>query len=97
MVRPYCSFYQVVFANVWRPCVLQPFFSSPDFIGTDAPSGLADDTPIDLVFVDFIEDQLLEILNGLQSAKTYTTADVLPYTDTLASAVLGVYAQEFWN
>ena len=52
---------------------------------------------VDLVFVDFIEDQLLEILNGLQSERTYTTADVLPYTDTLASAVLGVYAQEFWN
>ena len=52
---------------------------------------------VDLVFVDFIEDQLLEILNGLQSDKTYTDADVLSYTDTLASAVLGVYAEEYWN
>ena len=84
-------------AHVWRPCVLQPFFSSPDFIGTDAPSGLADDTPIDLVFVDFIESQLLEILNGLQSDRVYTTADVLEYTDVLASAVLGIYAQQYWN
>ena len=75
----------------------QPFFSSPDFIGTDAPSGLADDTPIDLVFVDFIESQLLEILNGLQSDRVYTTADVLEYTDVLASAVLGIYAQKYWN
>ncbi|RPD57973.1 hypothetical protein L226DRAFT_492978 [Lentinus tigrinus ALCF2SS1-7] len=74
-----------------------PFFSSPDFIGTDAPSGLADDTPIDLVFVDFIESQLLEILNGLQSDKVYTTADVLQYTNVLASAVLGIYAQQYWN
>ncbi|KAI0695211.1 Metallo-dependent phosphatase-like protein [Cerioporus squamosus] len=74
-----------------------PFFSSPDFIGTDAPSGLSDDTPIDLVFVDFIESQLLEILNGLQSDKVYSSADVQPYTDVLASAVLGIYAEKYWN
>ncbi|KAI0741024.1 Metallo-dependent phosphatase-like protein [Earliella scabrosa] len=74
-----------------------PFFSTPDFIGTDAPEGLTDDTPIDLVFVDFIQSQLLEILNGLQSERTYTTADVIPYTDVLASAVLGIYAQQYWN
>ena len=73
-----------------------PFFSTPDFIGSQNPN-VTDDTPIDLVFVDFIEDQLLEILNGLQSDKTYTDADVLSYTDTLASAVLGVYAEEYWN
>ena len=74
----------------------QPFFSSPDFIGSNPPN-VADDTPIDLVFVDFIQSQLLEILNGLQSEKTYTTAEVLPYTDVLASAVLGIYAQQYWN
>ncbi|KAI0753174.1 Metallo-dependent phosphatase-like protein [Daedaleopsis nitida] len=74
-----------------------PFFSSPDFIGTDAPDGLADDAPVDLVFVDFIETQLLQILNGLQTAKTYAQADVLPYTDVLANAVLGLYAQQYWN
>ncbi|TBU27897.1 Metallo-dependent phosphatase-like protein [Dichomitus squalens] len=74
-----------------------PFFSAPDFIGSSAPAGVADSDPVDLVFVDFIESQLLEILNGIQSAKNYTEADVLPYTDVLASAVLGIYAEKFWN
>ncbi|KAH9935240.1 Metallo-dependent phosphatase-like protein, partial [Epithele typhae] len=74
-----------------------PFFDVPDFIGTDAPAGVAASDPIDLVFVDFIENQLLEILNGLQTTKKYTTGDVLSYTDLLASQVLGVYAEQFWN
>ena len=69
----------------------------PDFIGTDAPAGVADDAPIDLVFVDFIEGQLLQTLNTLQSAKTYTTADVQSYSPVLSNAVLGLYAQKYWN
>ncbi|KAJ7728959.1 Metallo-dependent phosphatase-like protein [Mycena maculata] len=73
-----------------------PFFSSPDFIASALPN-VADDAPIDLVFVDFIEDQLLEVLNSVQTVKNYTSADVASYTDVLSSEVLGVYAQEAWN
>jgi hypothetical protein len=50
-----------------------PFFSSPDFIGSTPPS-VSDDTPTDLVFVDFIEAQLLEILNSVQTSKNYTVS-----------------------
>ena len=64
--------------------------------GVAAPA-VPDDTPIDLVFVDFIETQLLGILNTVQTAKTFTTADVASYTPILASEVLGLYAQEAWN
>ncbi|KAL4249237.1 Calcineurin-like phosphoesterase domain-containing protein [Abortiporus biennis] len=73
-----------------------PFFSVPDFIGSNPPN-VTDETPIDLVFVDFIETQLLSILNSVQTDKTFATSDVLPYTDVLASAVLGLYAQQAWN
>ncbi|EIW54383.1 uncharacterized protein TRAVEDRAFT_173577 [Trametes versicolor FP-101664 SS1] len=73
-----------------------PFFSSPDFIGSDPPS-VSDDTPIDLVFVDFIETQLVQTLNSLQTTTKYTTADVKSYTPVLSNAVLGLYAQKFWN
>ncbi|KAF9463557.1 Metallo-dependent phosphatase-like protein [Collybia nuda] len=73
-----------------------PFNRAPAFVGS-APPDVADDTPIDLVFVDFISSQLLTILNGLQSAKTYTAADVQPYSPLLANEVFGVYAQEKWN
>lgn len=73
-----------------------PYYSVPDFIGSNPPN-VADDTPIDLVFVDFIEAQLLGILNGLQNAQNYTTADVSLYSPTLANAALGMYAQGVWN
>ena len=76
---------------------MQPYFNVPDFIGTNAPAGLAADATVDLVFVDFIETQLLQILNGLQSAKTYTTADVQLYSPVLANAFLGLYAEKYWN
>ncbi|CAL1711447.1 unnamed protein product [Somion occarium] len=73
-----------------------PFFSVPDFIASDPPA-VSDDTPIDLVFVDFIQSQLLEILNSLQTTKTFTAADAQPYSDVLGNAVLGVFAQKAWN
>ncbi|KAJ3935973.1 MAG: Metallo-dependent phosphatase-like protein [Lentinula lateritia] len=71
-------------------------FDIPDFIGSDTPS-LSNDSLVDLVFVDFIQEQLLEILNEVQNATTYTDADVASYTDVLSNAVLGLYAQHAWN
>jgi len=73
-----------------------PFFDSPDFIGSNSPA-VSDDTPVDLVFVDFIESQLLGILNSVQSQTTYTTSDVQSYSPFLASQLLGLYAQVAWN
>ncbi|TFK84753.1 hypothetical protein K466DRAFT_601739 [Polyporus arcularius HHB13444] len=74
-----------------------PFFPTPDYTGSDAPTGLSDDTPIDLVFDNFTQDDLLIALNALQSEKVYTGADALPYTNVLAKDVLGIYAQKYWN
>lgn len=73
-----------------------PYYSVPDFIGSNPPN-VTNDTPVDLVFVDFIEAQLLGILNILQNAVNYTTADVLLYSPTLANVALGLYAQAEWN
>ncbi|KAJ7913903.1 Metallo-dependent phosphatase-like protein [Mycena leptocephala] len=73
-----------------------PFFSSPDFIASASPD-VADDVPIDLVFVDFIESQLLEVLKSVQTDKVYTSADVSLYTDVLSNEALGLYAQQVWN
>ncbi|TFY74337.1 hypothetical protein EWM64_g9675 [Hericium alpestre] len=73
-----------------------PFFSSPDFVSSKPPN-VTDDTPIDLVFIDFIADQLLQVLSSLGSGTNYTEADVLSYSPTLSNAVLGLYAQEAWN
>lgn len=73
-----------------------PFNSIPDFIGSKPPS-VSDDSPIDLVFVDFIEAQLLGILNTVQTSKNYSSSDVASYSPILANAALGLYAQAKWN
>ena len=49
------------------------------------------------MFVDFIESQLLQVLNQVQKVKNYTSADVQEYTSVLASEALGLFAQEAWN
>jgi hypothetical protein len=58
---------------------------------------VTDDTPIDLVFVDFIASDVLSILNSLQSEQNYIEADVSLYSPTLVNEVLGLYAQAEWN
>ncbi|KAH9042965.1 Metallo-dependent phosphatase-like protein [Lactarius deliciosus] len=73
-----------------------PFFGSPDFIGSTPPAG-SNDTAIDLVFVDFIGSQVVQVLNKLQTAKTYTSADITSYTPILLNEVLGVFAAAQWN
>ncbi|KAH8995902.1 Metallo-dependent phosphatase-like protein [Lactarius akahatsu] len=73
-----------------------PFFGSPDFIGSTPPAG-SNDTAIDLVFVDFIGSQVVQVLNKLQTAKTYTSADITSYTPILLNEVLGVFAEAEWN
>ncbi|KAF7295363.1 Metallophos domain-containing protein [Mycena indigotica] len=78
------------------PHVPLAFNPIPDFISS-APPDVSDDTIVDLVFVDFIQTQLLSIVNSVQSAKVFTTADVLPYTNVLATEILGIYAQHAWN
>jgi hypothetical protein len=79
-----------------------PFFDSPDFVGSPvplvpSPAVPTSDSPIDLVFLDFIAPQVLPLLNTLQTAKVYSTADVQSYTDIATNEVLGLYAQQAWN
>ncbi|KAI0253692.1 Metallo-dependent phosphatase-like protein [Lactifluus subvellereus] len=73
-----------------------PFFSTPNFIGSTPPTGNSD-TAIDLVFDGFIGSLVLQVLNRLQTSKTYTRADVRTYTPILANEVLGIFAQAMWN
>ncbi|KAI9441822.1 Metallo-dependent phosphatase-like protein [Lactarius indigo] len=73
-----------------------PFFGSPAFIGSTPPAG-GNDTAIDLVFVDFIGSQVVQVLNKLQTAKVYTSADIKSYTPILLNEVLGVFAEAKWN
>ncbi|KDQ28380.1 hypothetical protein PLEOSDRAFT_1105040 [Pleurotus ostreatus PC15] len=73
-----------------------PYHRVPDFIQSRAPD-ISPDSPIDLIFVDFIEKQLVGILNRLQTDRAYASSDVQEYSKILTNEVLGVYAQGAWN
>ncbi|KIY51475.1 hypothetical protein FISHEDRAFT_36991 [Fistulina hepatica ATCC 64428] len=71
-------------------------YDVPDYIQSNAPANVTNDTLIDFVFVDFIEDEVLDVLNAVGNV-TYTSSDVSLYSDVLADAILGVYAEAAWN
>ncbi|KAI0321945.1 5'-nucleotidase, partial [Amylostereum chailletii] len=78
------------------PHLALPHFDTPDFFGSSPPN-VADDAPIDLVFTDFEQGQVLDVLNALQSERVFTAADVASYSPILIDAVVGVFAKEAWN
>ncbi|THV06273.1 hypothetical protein K435DRAFT_645636, partial [Dendrothele bispora CBS 962.96] len=81
-------------------------FDIPDFISSDDPFAivLTNSTLVDLVFVDFIQDQLLGILNDVQAQigedktkkKEFGAGDVRTYSTLLSTEVLGVWAIGNW-
>ncbi|KAG1743960.1 Metallo-dependent phosphatase-like protein [Suillus paluster] len=73
-----------------------PYYEIPRYIGSNPPNVTAD-TPIDLVFLDYLGKKMVGILNGLQKDKTYTMDDVSSYSPTLTSVMLGMYAEAKWN
>ncbi|KAI6100585.1 Metallo-dependent phosphatase-like protein [Pisolithus sp. B1] len=75
---------------------LPPSYDIPDYM-MSSPPNVTDATPIDLVFVDFIETHVLNILNELQSEKTYSKEDVSLYSSVMSNQVFGLYAQAYWN
>ncbi|KAI5995283.1 Metallo-dependent phosphatase-like protein [Pisolithus orientalis] len=75
---------------------LPPSYDIPDYM-MSSPPNVTDDTPIDLVFVDFIETPVLSILNELQSEKKYSKDDISLYNPVMSNQVFGLYAQAYWN
>jgi hypothetical protein len=73
-----------------------PFYHVPDFIGS-ASHELPNATPIDLVFVDFIQAQMLQVLNSIQTSKNFTKSDISQYSPILINKILGLYAKQEWN
>ncbi|KAK7055300.1 Metallo-dependent phosphatase-like protein [Favolaschia claudopus] len=78
------------------PHIPLPAYRLPDFIGSRVPD-LSGDAPIDLIFVDFIEAQVIRTLNEVQTARVYSRADAGVYSDVKSNEVLGLYASVAWN
>ncbi|KAG1787055.1 Metallo-dependent phosphatase-like protein [Suillus plorans] len=73
-----------------------PHYPVPLYSGSNTPNVTAD-TPIDVVFLNSLGKEIIGVLNSLQKDKTYTMDDVLSYSPTLTSDILGLYAQAMWN
>ncbi|KAH9917217.1 Metallo-dependent phosphatase-like protein [Amylocystis lapponica] len=78
------------------PHTPMPYYAVPNYIQSNVPD-VAEDTPIDLVFVNFIQSDVLQILNRVQSETKFSDADVQTYSPLLANAILGLYAEKYWN
>jgi hypothetical protein len=73
-----------------------PYYTAPYYIGSNLPNVTAD-TPIDVVFLNYLGEEIISILNRLQKDKNYTMNDVSLYSPTLTDEILGLYAQAMWN
>ncbi|EEB92740.1 hypothetical protein MPER_08706 [Moniliophthora perniciosa FA553] len=71
-------------------------FPIPNFAASHPPN-VSQDAAIDFVFSDFVQSDVLEALNSLQSDRQYTDADVSSYSPFLFNVVLGLFAQQAWN
>ncbi|KAL1672005.1 Metallo-dependent phosphatase-like protein [Schizophyllum commune] len=78
-------------------------YELPDFIQSNvtvngtAFDGISDDTLIDFVFVDFIDDQIVETLNSITGEEKFSVDDLASYSPVLTNELLGFYAQLAWN
>jgi len=75
-----------------------PFYSIPDYVGSPLPSNVPDNAGLDLIFLDFIQNDVVKILNKLSSGgKQYTITDVVPYGDIKIDQIHETYAKAVWN
>lgn len=74
-----------------------PFEDNPPFVASPVPSGLADDATVDVVFVDFIENQVITVLNQLAGTAAFDASMVMQYSTLANNQVFGKYAQMAWN
>ncbi|KDN47037.1 hypothetical protein RSAG8_03814, partial [Rhizoctonia solani AG-8 WAC10335] len=78
-----------------------PYYDAPGYIASPLPSGLSDDTLVDLVFLDFFEPDVLQIVNDLSigTSKTYSASDVQQYGsgDLLTNTIYGIFAAAEWK
>ncbi|CAE6460799.1 unnamed protein product [Rhizoctonia solani] len=78
-----------------------PYYDAPGYIASPLPSGLSDDTLVDLVFLDFFESDVLQIVNALSigTGKTYSGSDVQQYGsgDLLTNTIYSIFATAEWN
>jgi len=74
------------------------YFKTPPYVGSTPSNISGNDTKVDIVFLDFIGNKVIDALNAIQKVKVYnSTTDLQNYTNILSNEVLGLYAMAKWN
>ncbi|KAF5375572.1 hypothetical protein D9615_009216 [Tricholomella constricta] len=71
-------------------------YNLPHYISSKPPN-VSEQTPIDLVFINFIEPRVIASLNSIQKVKVYSSADAHQYSPVVLNQALGYYAIGHWN
>ncbi|KAK0544959.1 hypothetical protein OC845_005335 [Tilletia horrida] len=77
-----------------------PYVAQPDYVAsplTGNTTAVDPTTPVDVVFVDFIEPNVITILNGLQTNVKYDTSMVQPYNSLTTQDLYPLFAQAKWQ
>ncbi|EIE78950.1 hypothetical protein RO3G_03655 [Rhizopus delemar RA 99-880] len=62
-----------------------PFYDSPAYVGSDLPTNVDDSTLIDIVYLDFFDNQLRGILKNLTGTSWTANTTYSPYTNLMSN------------
>ncbi|KAE8254751.1 hypothetical protein A4X13_0g3292 [Tilletia indica] len=77
-----------------------PYADQPDYVGSPLTGNTTEVSPttkVDVVFVDFIAQPIVNILNGLQSEVKYTAAQAVPYNSLTTQDLYPLFAKAKWQ
>jgi 2',3'-cyclic-nucleotide 2'-phosphodiesterase (5'-nucleotidase family) len=74
-----------------------PFASVPDYVQSPVTGDNVGPTDkVDVIFLDFIAKNVVRILNGLQTERTYALSDVAAYNQYTTQDIYPLYAEQVW-
>lgn len=73
-----------------------PYASVPDYVQSPVTGNVTADDKVDVIFLDFIAKNVVRILNGLQTEKSYSLSDVAPYNQYTTQDIYPLYAEQIW-
>ncbi|SPO24302.1 uncharacterized protein UTRI_03570 [Ustilago trichophora] len=73
-----------------------PYASVPDYVQSPVTGNVTADDKVDVIFLDFIAKNVVRILNGMQTERSYSLDDVAPYNQYTTQDIYPLYAEQVW-
>ena len=75
-----------------------PYASVPDYVQSPVTgNNVGPDDKVDVIFLDFIAKNVVRLLNGMQTDRTYSLSDVAPYNQYTTQDIYPLYAEQVWS